>query len=167
MALTVNLSVSTAQATGYGTDIIRNVEDVSGSSAGDAITGSSSANVLDGNAGNDTIRGQAGADTIYGDAGNDTLYGGTGSDTLYGGDNGDVIFGQDGNDTARGGSGSDTLEALLEMIPCTEMPVLTFFMARTVPTSFTVEMATIAYLVDQQAIPYGGQQRGPALRRHG
>ena len=75
-------------------DILRNIENITGSSGNDTIIGNSSANILEGGngndsisggAGNDTLRGAAGIDTINGDGGNDTLDGGSGADTLAGG----------------------------------------------------------------------------------
>ncbi len=72
----VNLSVTTAQNTGYGTDTIRNIENVEGGSGQDRLTGNSGANRLSGGAGGDILSGGAGADTITGDAGRDTMYGG-------------------------------------------------------------------------------------------
>jgi serralysin len=76
----VNLSLTTAQNTGHGTDTIRNVENVEGGSGNDWLTGSIGANKLVGGAGADNLLGGVGADTIIGDAGRDTMFGGTDSD---------------------------------------------------------------------------------------
>ena len=75
-------------------DLLRNIENITGSNGNDTIAGNSGANVIDagngsdtlaGGGGNDTLRGGAGLDSINGDAGNDTLDGGAGADTLSGG----------------------------------------------------------------------------------
>jgi Ca2+-binding RTX toxin-like protein len=76
-AVTVNLGLTTAQATGNsGTDTLLNFENLTGSAYHDTLTGNALANTLTGGAGNDTL---------YGGAGNDLLIGGTGLDKLYGG----------------------------------------------------------------------------------
>jgi Ca2+-binding RTX toxin-like protein len=54
-------------------DVLRSIEDVSGSWVDDEIFGNSGANHLFGNGGNDTIDGGAGADEIWGQAGRDTI----------------------------------------------------------------------------------------------
>jgi serralysin len=63
---TVNLSLRTAQNTGYGTDTIRNVENVEGGSGNDRLKGDVGANKLVGGAGADTITGDAGRDMLFG-----------------------------------------------------------------------------------------------------
>jgi serralysin len=73
---TLNLSLTSAQDTGYGRDIIRNVENVQGNSGNDRLTGNAGANMLMGGAGADTLSGGAGADTINGGAGRDVMFGG-------------------------------------------------------------------------------------------
>lgn len=79
-AATVNLSLTTAQNTGYGVDTIRNVENVQGNSGNDRLTGNAGANMLLGGAGADTLSGGAGADTLNGGAGRDVMFGGVDSD---------------------------------------------------------------------------------------
>jgi len=54
------------------TDILRSIENVSGSSHSDTITGNELANVLDGRGGNDTLDGGLGNDTLIGGDGIDT-----------------------------------------------------------------------------------------------
>ena len=71
--VTVNLSVTTAQNTGAGADLISNVENAVGGS------------------GSDTLTGTAGANTLTGGPGNDTLTGGDGDDRLDGGDGRDRV----------------------------------------------------------------------------
>lgn len=75
-AITVNLSLVGAQATGSGTDTIRNVENVSGGSGADRLIGNGLANLLAGNGGADTLAGGAGGDTLVGGAGRDVMAGG-------------------------------------------------------------------------------------------
>ena len=73
-AVTVDLGVTTAQATGgSGTDTIINVENLYGSAFGDTLRGNSSGNQLYGAAGNDTLNGMDGNDTLNGGAGLDTF----------------------------------------------------------------------------------------------
>jgi hypothetical protein len=95
--------------TTYQTDLIENIENVIGGSAGDKLTGNALDNVLTGNAGDDTLKGGAGNDTLDGGEGIDTLDGGVGSDALLGGAGDDVLKGGAGNDVIAGGAGNDTL----------------------------------------------------------
>ena len=71
--VSVNLAVTTAQATGgAGVDTIATFENLTGSAFGDTLTGSSVGNVLTGLAGDDSLTGGAGSDVMIGGAGNDT-----------------------------------------------------------------------------------------------
>jgi len=89
-AVTVNLGVTAAQATGgSGTDTISQFENLTGSKYHDTLTGNTGANTLNGGAGNDWMSGGAGNDILTGLTGNDTLIGGTGNDKLSGGTGGD------------------------------------------------------------------------------
>nr|WP_256577437.1 calcium-binding protein [Pseudomonas sp. R37(2017)] len=91
-AVTVNLGLTTAQATGgSGTDTLLNFENLTGSAYHDKLTGNALANTLTGGAGNDTLTGGAGNDTLIGGVGNDLLIGGTGLDKLYGGAGADTF----------------------------------------------------------------------------
>ena len=84
--VTVNLSVTTAQATGMGSDRLSGIENLTGSAFADQLTGDALANLLTGGAGNDTLDGGAGNDTLVGGAGDDAFVGGSGIDTVsYGG----------------------------------------------------------------------------------
>ncbi|MDH6168921.1 Ca2+-binding RTX toxin-like protein [Variovorax boronicumulans] len=102
-AVTVNLAITTAQATGgSGSDTLLGVENLIGSAFNDTLTGNTASNVLDGGAGNDTLIGGAGTDTLTGGAGNDIyrLDRGFGRDTVVENDatagNADVaLFGAD------------------------------------------------------------------------
>lgn len=80
IAATIDLRITTAQATGYGNDTITNVENLTGGAGNDRFTGNASANILLGNAGADTLSGGAGADTLNGGAGKDFLTGGADAD---------------------------------------------------------------------------------------
>ena len=80
-------------------DILRNVENVTGSNGNDTISGNSGANALDGGSGNDILSGAGGNDSLLGGAGADALNGGTGNDTLSGGAGIDVLTGGIGDDT--------------------------------------------------------------------
>jgi len=80
-AVTVNLSLATAQNTGgAGTDTLQNFENLTGSSFNDSLTGNSGNNVLSGGGGNDALNGGSGNDTLIGGLGLDTLTGGLGND---------------------------------------------------------------------------------------
>ncbi|WP_412072612.1 beta strand repeat-containing protein [Pseudomonas fluorescens] len=82
-AVTANLGLTTAQATGgSGSDTLLNVENLTGSNYHDKLTGNALANTLNGGAGNDTLTGGAGNDLLIGGTGLDMLYGGTGADTF-------------------------------------------------------------------------------------
>ncbi len=63
-AVTVSLALGTAQATGgSGSDMLLNIENLTGSAYNDTLTGNASANVLDGGIGADTLSGDDGSDT--------------------------------------------------------------------------------------------------------
>ncbi len=100
-AVTVDLSDSSNNMRAAAGDVLKNIENVNGSDAGDSITGDDMNNVLSGGAGADTlIDGRGGNDTLSGGAGDDVLIsGGAGNDTLSGGA---------GADTLNGGTGADT-----------------------------------------------------------
>jgi Ca2+-binding RTX toxin-like protein len=97
VGVTVNLGVTTAQATGgSGSDTFGSIENLTGSANADRITGNSGNNVLMGAAGNDTLSGGAGNDNLLGDTGKDSMTGGAGSDkftfnTTLGPSNVDII----------------------------------------------------------------------------
>src|SRR5262249_58314151 len=73
-AVTVNLSLATAQVSGgdAGGDRLSGIEHAIGSAFDDKLTGTTAVNQLDGSAGNDTLIGGAGADTLIGGTGLDT-----------------------------------------------------------------------------------------------
>jgi len=115
-AIDVTLNGSTlvdVVISGDATDQIKNIENVTGSTANDTIVGDLSVNTLLGMDGNDNLDGGAGNDYIDGGAGDDIITGGAGIDTLYGG-TGDDTFNQaniaDTGDTIDGGDGSDTVD---------------------------------------------------------
>ncbi|WP_042694711.1 Ig-like domain-containing protein, partial [Azospirillum sp. B506] len=70
-ATAVNANLATGVGTGEGTDVLRNLENVTGSAFDDVITGDGGANILLGGGGNDTITGGGGTDTIHGGTGDD------------------------------------------------------------------------------------------------
>ncbi|CUH77119.1 calcium-binding protein [Tropicibacter naphthalenivorans] len=117
--ITVNLSTTTAQATGAaGVDTILNVENLWSGEYNDRITGTTGENFLRLGAGADTVFGLGGADTVFGEAGNDKIQGGAGNDFLsgsfgrdviLGGEDDDFIHGGDDGDQLRGGDGQDVL----------------------------------------------------------
>jgi len=132
--VTVNLTLSTAQNTGFGTDTLLNIEHLIGSAYDDTFTGTAGTNYLNGGAGFDTVRyvnlggvtvnlglttaqntGGGGVDTLrniealIGTNYNDTLIGDTGNNRLDGYAGNDTINGNAGDDLIRGGGGNDTL----------------------------------------------------------
>ena len=106
----VNLATTTGQNTGYGTDIIKNIENASGGSGVDKFYGTTGNNTLNGNNGNDVLQGKNGNDRLYGGNNNDKLYGGNNNDKLYGGNNNDKLYGGNGNDLLKGDAGRDILK---------------------------------------------------------
>ncbi|MFN3235370.1 MAG: beta strand repeat-containing protein, partial [Gammaproteobacteria bacterium] len=78
--VTVDLEGGTA--TGQGSDILRHIENITGSDYNDKLIGSDSANTINGGVGNDTIQGGVGNDLLIGGSGNDNIDGGDGVDTV-------------------------------------------------------------------------------------
>ena len=133
VGVVVDLSRTTAQVTGAGTDTLRNFENLRGGAFDDRLTGNAGDNLIDGGAGNDSLNGGAGTDTVSyqsaslgvtanlltgqatGGAGADTvsnfenLIGSNFNDILIGGAGGNLLEGGSGNDTLDGGDGVDTL----------------------------------------------------------
>lgn len=106
--VTLDLSLTAAQNTGYGSDTLIGFRNVESGSGADKIKGSAEDNRLDGNSGADTLEGMDGHDQLIGDAGNDSLEGGVGNDTLEGGNDNDTLVGGAGNDSLQGGTGRNT-----------------------------------------------------------
>ena len=69
--VTVNLSLTSAQATGDGLDTLIGIESLVGSSFNDTLTGSDGANTLNGGEGADVLAGGLGKDMLIGGAGAD------------------------------------------------------------------------------------------------
>lgn len=127
-AITIDLALTSAQATGGGGSVtlLDSIENISGSnSSADLIAGNASDNTILGNGGNDSLFGAAGNDSIDGGANNDTIAGGTGVDILSGGTGDDILRGggsaynsvntADGAaDTLYGNAGNDVLYGMLE-----------------------------------------------------
>jgi Ca2+-binding RTX toxin-like protein len=85
--VTVDLTLTTVQVSAGDAsyDILRNIQNLIGSSINDTLTGDANVNILDGAIGDDSLYGGAGNDTLLGSAGNDWLDGGAGADVLNGG----------------------------------------------------------------------------------
>jgi Ca2+-binding RTX toxin-like protein len=132
-AVTVDLTAGSA--VGDGTDTVHSVEDVLGSSLGDALTGDAGANSIDGGPGDDVVAGSGGDDLLAGSAGVDTAsyasaagpvsaslttntVSGDGDDDLTGVENlvgsgfDDVLSGDAGVNAIDGGAGGDWLRGL-------------------------------------------------------
>ncbi|MFO0291131.1 MAG: beta strand repeat-containing protein, partial [bacterium] len=129
---TVNLTLTTGQDTGEGTDVLSGIENLVGGDGDDVLIGDTANNQLDGGTGNDNLSGGAGDDTLSGGDGNDTATFGAGNNTvnltlttgqntgegtdvlsgienLVGGDGNDSLIGDTGNNQLDGGTGNDTL----------------------------------------------------------
>jgi hypothetical protein len=109
VGVTVDLSITTPQITGAGTDTYLNIDDMQGTDLADVLKGTNGDNQIDGLAGADVIRGAGGDDELNGSLENadpprqgDTLaYDGTA-----------VLTGQDvdlGTLTSSGGQGTDAI----------------------------------------------------------
>lgn len=107
-AAKVDLSITVAQATGYGNDTLINIRNLEGGTGADEFIGNGEANRLNGAVGNDTLIGAAGDDTLIGGSGNDSLKGGADNDTLQGDAGDDTLEGGAGNDVLEGGTGKNT-----------------------------------------------------------
>jgi RTX calcium-binding nonapeptide repeat (4 copies) len=88
----VSLAITGAQATGYGTDTLLAIENITSGSGNDVLTGSTLANSLLAGDGNDAMFGGFGDDSLIAGNGNDFLTGGAGNDRLYGGTGNDRAF---------------------------------------------------------------------------
>jgi Ca2+-binding RTX toxin-like protein len=133
--VSVSLAISAAQATGgAGTDTLKSLENLTGSSFDDVLTGSSGGNSLQGAGGDDRLDGGGGNDSLDGGAGVDTASyanataavkvdlslstaqstGGAGTDTLMlienltGSAFNDTLLGSAGDNVLDGGAGLDT-----------------------------------------------------------
>lgn len=84
--ITLNLGLTTAQATGQGSDIVLNFENIVTGTGDDMLTGTTLGNVIVSDAGNDSISGGDGNDILSAESGNDSLDGGAGNDRIDGGD---------------------------------------------------------------------------------
>src|SRR5262245_8848841 len=103
-AISINLLAGTAFGGDAQGDLLRSIENVSGSWGDDTIVGDGGANVLYGDFGDDMLFGGGGADTLRGHFGDDTLEGGAGAD---------VIAGSHGVDTASYATSSSGVEVNL------------------------------------------------------
>jgi len=134
VAVTVNLTLTGAQNTGFGIDTLVGIEHLIGGAYNDTFTGTAGTSYLNGGAGFDTVRyvnavgvsvnlalttaqntGGGGVDTLrniealVGTNANDVLLGSTGNNTLDGYAGHDTVNGNAGDDLLRGGGGNDSL----------------------------------------------------------
>jgi Ca2+-binding RTX toxin-like protein len=107
----VIVDLDSRTASGDGSDSLRSVEHVVGSTHADTLLGNAGANTLDGLKGADTIRGREANDTLRGGRGTDFVTGGQGDDLLAGGDGADTLTGGSGVDQLSGDPGGDSLYA--------------------------------------------------------
>lgn len=82
-SITADLSIGCVRKAAINsTDILYDIENVSGGDHGDVLIGNSASNALSGRRGDDNVNGGAGNDEIYAGEGNDTINGGEGLDTV-------------------------------------------------------------------------------------
>src|SRR5262245_38790458 len=87
----VIVSLGSAGADGHGSggtaqgDVLRNIENITGSTSTDLLIGNDGSNLLSGLNGADTLKGGGGVDTLEGGSDDDMLKGGGGADVLNGG----------------------------------------------------------------------------------
>lgn len=108
----VNVNLLRDVATGIGSDVLADFENVVGSAFDDHISGNELSNTLNARGGKDHVKGESGDDTIRGTGGEDTLRGGSGEDDLLGGAADDGLFGGGGTDLGNGGGGKDVCKGV-------------------------------------------------------
>ena len=79
-SVSINLSLRTAQNTGWGLDYIEGIEEMTGSHFDDKLTGSKVDDHLNGDEGDDSLKGGDGDDHLNGGLGDDEFNGGNGFD---------------------------------------------------------------------------------------
>jgi Ca2+-binding RTX toxin-like protein len=127
--VSVDLAVTTAQATGAGSDRITGFENVTGTRFNDTLKGTDGDNVINGGGGSDTLDGRGGADTLSfegetrsvsfnlsGQGGLQFVMSGavvsaTNFENVTGGAGDDRLRGDGGANVINGGAGDDTLLA--------------------------------------------------------
>lgn len=100
--ISINVNLQTGRATGEGSDLLFDIEDICAGSGNDTLAGSDGVNDIEGGAGNDRANGGAGNDAVDGGLGNDLVDGGIGSDLVEGGLGRDSLIGGAGVDTLTG-----------------------------------------------------------------
>jgi Ca2+-binding RTX toxin-like protein len=93
----------------WATFVVRELREISGTTASDMLSGTRSADIIFGRGGNDSLQGWAGDDFLVGGSGEDWLDGGYGDDKLGGGGGNDILQGASGKDVLDGGSGADRM----------------------------------------------------------
>ncbi|MBI4729150.1 MAG: hypothetical protein HY775_06555 [Acidobacteria bacterium] len=96
LAAGTGTGIGPAAIAAIGSDTLDQIENLSGSSAGDRLFGNGVANKILGLGGNDSVVGRGGNDVLGGDAGNDVLRGDAGVDRMYGGSGNDTFWARDG-----------------------------------------------------------------------
>lgn len=76
----VVVDLTVGAATGWGSDTLANLEDVTGSARADRLVGDTLANAIEGGSGRDVLVGRAGDDDLRGGDGTDRANGGEGAD---------------------------------------------------------------------------------------
>ena len=73
VGVTVNLGLTFSQSTNYSSDLLLNIENVTGSAFNDTLIGNGLNNILKGGGSDDTLDGGMGSDTLDGGVGNNTV----------------------------------------------------------------------------------------------
>lgn len=90
--VTIDLSTDTSNGGDANGDVLKRIENLTGSAAADNLTGNGKVNALLGGDGNDNLDGGNNKDSLKGDGGNDDLTGGGNGDSLAGGNGRDVYI---------------------------------------------------------------------------
>ncbi|OLP58626.1 hemolysin [Xaviernesmea oryzae] len=99
LGVTVDLAKGKATITKGRVEILKNIENATGTASADDLFGNNKANVLKGLGGDDILKGFGGDDDLFGGSGDDDLFGGAGRDILVGGRGSDYLKGEAGADT--------------------------------------------------------------------
>ena len=100
--ISINVNLQNGKATGEGSDLLFDIENICAGKGNDTLAGNSVANEIEGGAGNDRVDAGAGNDIIDCGLGNDSGIGGVGTDEIDGGAGRDSLNGGAGNDTLTG-----------------------------------------------------------------
>jgi hypothetical protein len=90
----VTADLLSGQASGFGSDVLKGLENLSGWGGSDTLLGNDLPNILEGNAGDDHLEGRGGNDDLGGSFGTDFLDGGPGDHDIC--DDGETVLNCEG-----------------------------------------------------------------------